>query len=120
MITLQQAQSAPVVAMAFIENELWSASANLIFIYDERFDLVRTLSLDVNAPVCCMLLAPFSDYLLVFLGLHGKLVVLDAVSKTVLHTLSLPAGHVTSLVQMSQNVVLSGDNLGNVVKWPLA
>jgi hypothetical protein len=106
--------------MSFIENELWSASTNLIFIYDERFDLVRTVTLDVNAPTSCMLLVPFSDYLLVFLGLHGKLMVLDAASKSVLHTLSLPEGHVTTLVQMSQNVVLSGDNLGKIVKWPLA
>jgi hypothetical protein len=120
MISLQQVQSSPVASLCFIEGEFWGASANLIFIYDERFELVRTISLDANAPVSSMLLTPFSDYLLVFVGLHGKLAVLDAASKTVLHTLSMPEGHVTSLVQMSQNVVLSGDNLGKVVKWPLA
>ncbi len=120
MVSLQQTQNAPVVSMCLIEGELWAAAGNLIYVYDEKMELVRTISPDAQVPVAHMMVASFSDFLLVFVGVHGKLVVLDAVSKALLHSLSLPEGHVVSLVQMTHNVVLSGDNLGAVLRWPLA
>ena len=111
----------PFTALCVVEGELWAASAGLISCYalEEKCELVRTISMEASS-ISSMTCVSFSDYLLIFVGHHSKLIVLDSFTKAISSTLNMPEGHILSLVQMSHDIVLSGDSLGNVLKWPLA
>ena len=116
-IVLQQDYTSAVDAMVMVENEFWAASGSRIHSFsNDKFEPLRTMQMDV--PVLAMITVVFSDFLLVWVGGRDKVIVLDAVTKAVLSSMTTPdASNALSLVKMSHDIVLSGDSSGCLYMW---